>query len=40
MKKKNTFEDLKTLLTSVLMGFIWGVASLTNLMNRKRWVRE
>jgi hypothetical protein len=38
MKKKRTFEDLETFLTSTVMGLIWGIAALVNLRKR-RWVK-
>jgi hypothetical protein len=33
--RKSVFDDLGMLLTSVAMGFIWGVASLVDLVRRR-----
>jgi hypothetical protein len=32
---RKNFEDLEMLLTSIAMGFIWGAASLADLVRRK-----
>lgn len=37
--RKKRFEELETLLASMAMGLIWGIASLISLRKKRRWIR-